>query len=57
MLAGMAFASGMGETLGISNTLYFGGVIYILSGLLAVILLRGISHPAEQTLEIPVQNG
>ena len=55
MLVGMAFASGMGDTLGIANTLYFGGVIYVLSGLLAVILLRGISLPAEQTLETPVQ--
>jgi MFS family permease len=55
MLVGMAFASGMGDTLGISNTLYLGGVIYVLSGLLAVILLRGISQPAEKTLETPVQ--
>jgi len=55
MLVGMAFASGMGDTLGIANTLYFGGVIYVLSGFLAVILLRGISQPAEQTLETPVQ--
>ena len=55
MLVGMAFASGMGDTLGIANTLYFGGVIYILSGLLAGILLRGISQPAEQILETPVQ--
>ena len=39
MLVGMAFASGMGDTLGISTTLYFGGGIYILSGLLALALL------------------
>ena len=39
MLIGMAFASGMGDTLGISTTLYFGGGIYILSGLLALALL------------------
>jgi len=55
MLFGMAFASGVGDTLGISNTLYFGGVIYVLSGLLAIILLRGISQPDELTLETPVQ--
>ena len=39
MLIGMAFASGMGDTLGISTTIYFGGGIYILSGLLALVLL------------------
>ena len=39
MLIGMAFASGMGDTLGISTTLYFGGGIYILSGVLALALL------------------
>jgi len=39
MLIGMAFASGMGDTLGISTTLYFGGGIYILSGLLGLALL------------------
>jgi len=44
MLIGMAFASGLGDTLGISPTLYFGGGIYILSGLLAFILL-GIGDP------------
>jgi predicted MFS family arabinose efflux permease len=47
MLVGMAFASGLGDTLGISNTGYFGGVIYILSGVLAFILLRGISPRAK----------
>jgi predicted MFS family arabinose efflux permease len=55
MLVGMAFASGMGDILGIANTLYFGGVIYVLSGLLAVFLLRGITQPAEDNLESPVQ--
>ena len=47
-LVGMAFASGLGDTLGISVTLYFGGAIYILSGLLAVVLLRGPNQPVEQ---------
>ena len=47
-LVGMAFASGLGDTLGISVTLYFGGAIYILSGLLAVVLLRGTNQPVEQ---------
>ncbi len=47
MLVGMVFASGLGDTLGISNTGYFGGVIYILSGVLAFILLRGISPRAK----------
>ena len=55
MLVGMAFASGFGDTLGISNTLFFGGAFYILSGLLAVVLLRGISRPVEQAPETPVQ--
>ena len=32
MLIGMAFASGLGDMLGISNTIYVGGGIYILSG-------------------------
>jgi hypothetical protein len=41
MLVGMAFASGLGETLGISNTLYFGGGIYIVSGVFAFFLLIG----------------
>jgi hypothetical protein len=44
-LVGMAFASGLGDTMGISTTLYFGGGIYILSGLLAAALLGGIMHP------------
>ena len=51
MLLGMAFASGLGETLGISNTLYVGGAIYILSGILAAVLLLGINQPAEISLE------
>jgi predicted MFS family arabinose efflux permease len=40
MLVGMGFASGMGEGLGISNTLYVGGGVYVLSGILALFLLR-----------------
>ena len=55
MLLGMAFASGMGETLGISNTLYVGGAIYILSGILAAVLLLGINQAAENSLETPIQ--
>ena len=47
-LVGMAFASGLGDTLGISITLYFGGAIYILSGILAVVLLRGTNQSVEQ---------
>jgi len=47
-LVGMAFASSLGDTLGISATLSFGGAIYILSGLLAVVLLYGTSQPVEQ---------
>jgi len=54
MLLGMAFASGLGETLGISNTLYVGGGVYILSGILAVVLLQGITQPSEQAPESPV---
>ena len=50
MLIGMAFASGVGDTLGISNTLYFGGAIYIVSGLLALFLLRGFKRPVEQNI-------
>ncbi len=56
MLVGMAFASGLGDILGITTTLYFGGGIYIASGLLAAALLRGItqipeSEPASVVLE------
>ena len=47
-LVGMAFASGLGDTLGISITLYFGGAIYILSGILAVVLLGGTNQSVEQ---------
>ena len=47
-LVGMAFASSLGDTLGISVTLSFGGAIYILSGLLAVVLLHGTNQPVEQ---------
>jgi hypothetical protein len=50
-LIGMAFASGLGDTLGISTTLYFGGGIYIVSGLLALALLQGISVPVEDAAE------
>ncbi|MFA9402232.1 MAG: MFS transporter [Anaerolineales bacterium] len=51
MLIGMTFASGLGDTLGISTTLYFGGGIYILSGLLALVLLPGISPAVESAEE------
>jgi len=54
-LIGMAFASGLGDTLGISTTLYFGGGIYIMSGLLALALLPGISAPVEDAAEQLVQ--
>ncbi len=47
-LVGMAFASSLGDTLGIFVTLSFGGAIYILSGLLAVVLLHGTNQPVEQ---------
>lgn len=47
MLVGMAFASGLGDILGITTTLYFGGGIYIASGLLAAALLRGITQIPE----------
>jgi len=51
MLVGMAFASGLGDTLGISKTGFFGGVIYIMSGVLAFILLRGISpRPKDENI-------
>jgi MFS family permease len=51
MLIGMSFASGLGDTLGISNTLYFGGGIYILSGVLAAVLLRSIRPPKGETAQ------
>lgn len=54
-LVGMAFASGLGDSLGISNTLFVGGAIYILSGILAVIILGGINLPAEQNPASPDQ--
>jgi len=44
-LVGMLFASGLGDTLGITTTLYFGGSIYILAGLLALVLLPSVSAP------------
>jgi predicted MFS family arabinose efflux permease len=55
MLVGMAFASGLGDTLGISNTLYVGAAVYIFSGLLAVVLLRNIKLPVAQAAEEAVQ--
>jgi len=48
MLIGMAFASGLGDTLGIANTLYVGGGIYILSGLLAAVLLPAVASTTEE---------
>jgi predicted MFS family arabinose efflux permease len=54
-LIGMTFASGLGDTLGISETLYFGGGIYILSGILAFVLLRTIVPPIEEEAEQPVR--
>ncbi len=53
MLIGMAFASGTGETLGISTTMYFGGGFYILSGVLSAFLLAGIRSPDVETTESP----
>jgi hypothetical protein len=52
MLIGMTFASGLGDTLGISNTLYFGGGIYILSGVLASVLLRSIRPPKGENTSV-----
>jgi MFS family permease len=51
MLIGMTFASGLGDTLGIPTTLYFGGGIYILSGILAFVLLRSIRPPKDETAQ------
>ena len=45
MLIGMGFASAVGDSLGISKTLYISAGIYILAGMLAVVLLRNISPP------------
>ena len=53
MLIGMAFASGLGDSLGISNTLYVGGGIYILSGLLAAVLLPGVASTVEEPAAQP----
>jgi len=47
-LIGMVFASSLGETLGISTTLYIGGGVFILSGLLAWALLPGLRAPVEE---------
>jgi predicted MFS family arabinose efflux permease len=52
MLIGMGFASGLGETLGISTTLYVGGAIYLLSGVLAMALLGTIRPPEGEALEV-----
>jgi len=52
MLIGIGFASGLGETLGISTTLYVGGAIYLLSGVLALALLRGITMPDSGAVEV-----
>lgn len=51
MLIGMMFASGLGEILGISTTLYFGGGIFILAGLLAWVSLPGIPQPVEEAAD------
>lgn len=51
MLVGMAFASGLGDSLGISNTLYIGGAVYIFSGLLAAVLLRNLQTSSEEVVE------
>ena len=51
MLVGMAFASGLGDTLGISNIGYFGGGIYILSGLVALALLPGVNSSVDEAVE------
>jgi predicted MFS family arabinose efflux permease len=40
MLIGMAFASGVGDSLGIVNTLVIAGAIYLVSGVLGLALLR-----------------
>jgi predicted MFS family arabinose efflux permease len=48
MLIGMVFASSLGDTLGISTTLYFGGGFFILSGLLALVSLPGVRTPVEE---------
>ena len=53
MLVGIMFASSLGDLIGISKTLYFGGAIYIFSGILAIILLRNINNPVEQTSHPP----
>ncbi|NOR89224.1 MAG: hypothetical protein GQ524_03130 [Anaerolineales bacterium] len=49
----MTFASGLGDTLGISNTIYVGGGIYILSGLLAAVLLPGVASTVEEPAAQP----
>jgi predicted MFS family arabinose efflux permease len=48
MLIGMAFASGIGDTLGISNTIYVGAGIYFFSGLLAIALLPSVASTEEE---------
>jgi MFS family permease len=52
MLIGMGFASGLGEALGISTTLYVGGAIYLLSGVLAILLLGAIRMPQGEAAEV-----
>lgn len=51
MLIGMAFASGLGDTLGISTTLYAGGGTYVFAGVLALALLRTINVPQGEAAE------
>jgi predicted MFS family arabinose efflux permease len=53
-LIGIAFASGLGDTLGISETLYIGGGIFILSGIMAFGLLPRIALPSEDTEQATV---
>jgi predicted MFS family arabinose efflux permease len=49
MLVGMGFASGLGEIIGISTTLYFSSAIYVLSGVLAAVLLQMVGKTTEKS--------
>ena len=55
MLAGMGFASFIGENLGISTTFYISASIYVSSGILAAVLLQNIGMPAEKNQEFASQ--
>ena len=55
MLLGMGFASVIGDTIGISTTLYISAGIYVLSGILAIFLLGKADAAPESVLQAGIE--